>query len=118
MTEVAYQPQYRRIEQVLRERIAELGPGRRLPSDAELVADDIRERRLAEPGRSVEQHVIERFAALARGGNRDLKVRADALLADVVVQRAGTKPRLVLDIFIDPRRGDDPRGVCHSREIL
>lgn len=39
MTEIAYQPQYRRIEQVLRERIADLGPGRRLPSDAELVAE-------------------------------------------------------------------------------
>jgi GntR family transcriptional regulator len=35
----AYRPQYRRIEQSLRERIAELGPGRRLPSDAELCVE-------------------------------------------------------------------------------
>ena len=39
MTEPAYQPHYRQIEQVLRERIATLRPGERLPSDAELCAE-------------------------------------------------------------------------------
>ncbi len=39
MTEQAYQPQHRRIEQALRERIASLDPGERLPSDAELQAE-------------------------------------------------------------------------------
>lgn len=34
-----YQPHYRHIEQTLRERIAALGPGARLPSDAELCAE-------------------------------------------------------------------------------
>lgn len=33
-----YQPQYRQIEQALRERVANLRPGERLPSDAELCA--------------------------------------------------------------------------------
>jgi GntR family transcriptional regulator len=36
MTAVDYEPQYRRIEHALRERIARLRPGQRLPSDAEL----------------------------------------------------------------------------------
>ena len=90
---------------------------RRAHGDAELLADDVGQRRLAEAGRSVEQHVIERFAALPCGGNRDLKIRANALLADVVVQRAGPKPRLVLDVFIDPGSGHDPR-VGHAGEIL
>lgn len=36
MTSADYEPQYRRIEQALRERIARLRPGQRLPSDAEL----------------------------------------------------------------------------------
>lgn len=36
MTEPGYQPHYRQIEQALRERIATLPPGARLPSDAEL----------------------------------------------------------------------------------
>ncbi len=39
MTELVYRPQYRRIEQALRERIAARTPGERLPSDAELVAE-------------------------------------------------------------------------------
>jgi GntR family transcriptional regulator len=36
---VAYRPHYRQIEDALRERIAGLRPGERLPSDAELVAE-------------------------------------------------------------------------------
>ncbi len=39
MTEPSYQPQYRQIEQTLRERISTLRPGERLPSDAELCAE-------------------------------------------------------------------------------
>jgi GntR family transcriptional regulator len=39
MTEAGYQPQYRQIEQALRERISTLRPGERLPSDAELCAE-------------------------------------------------------------------------------
>ena len=38
MIEARFQPQYRQIEQTLRERIATLRPGERLPSDAELCA--------------------------------------------------------------------------------
>jgi len=39
MTDAEYVPHYRRIEQVLRERIATLRPGERLPSDTELRAE-------------------------------------------------------------------------------
>jgi GntR family transcriptional regulator len=39
MTDTSYQPQYRQIEQALRERISALRPGERLPSDAELCAE-------------------------------------------------------------------------------
>ena len=39
MIPTGYQPQYRQIEQALRERIATLRPGERLPSDAELCAE-------------------------------------------------------------------------------
>ena len=38
MSEGGYEPQYRQIEQALRERISVLRPGERLPSDAELCA--------------------------------------------------------------------------------
>jgi len=39
VTEPGYQPQYRQIEQALRERVAVLRPGERLPSDADLCAE-------------------------------------------------------------------------------
>ena len=39
MTEVGYQPQYRQIEQVLRERVAALPAGAKLPSDTDLCAE-------------------------------------------------------------------------------
>ena len=70
------------------------GPAVERIGDAELVGDDVGERRLAEPGRAVEQHVIERFAALLRRRNRDLEVLAHAVLADVFVERARPQPGL------------------------
>jgi GntR family transcriptional regulator len=39
MTETGYQPQYRQIEQALRERISTLRPGERLPSDSDLCGE-------------------------------------------------------------------------------
>ena len=39
MTEARYQPHYRQIEQALRERVAAMRPGERLPSDADLCAE-------------------------------------------------------------------------------
>jgi GntR family transcriptional regulator len=39
VTDVAYQPQYRHIEQVMRERVAALPPGAKLPSDTDLCAE-------------------------------------------------------------------------------
>ena len=39
MTEAGYQPQYRQIEQAMRERIAVLPPGAKLPSDTDLCAE-------------------------------------------------------------------------------
>ena len=59
------------------------------------------ERRLAEPRRAVEQHVVERLAALLRGGDRDLEVLAHAILADVLVERARAQARFVLDVLVD-----------------
>ena len=91
------------------------GPGRRAHRHAQLVADDVRERGLAEPGRTVEQHVVERLAALPRGRDRHLQVLAHALLADVVAQRPRPQPRLVLGVVVDPRRVDEARIRRHLR---
>ena len=59
----------------------------RAEADAHLARHDLRQRRLAEAGRAVEQHVVERLAARLGGGDEDLEVLADLLLADEVVER-------------------------------
>ena len=48
--------------------------------------------------------MIERLAALLRRFDRDVQVFADAVLADVLVQRTRAQPRLVLDVFDVARR--------------
>jgi hypothetical protein len=66
-------------------------PRNRADADAELVADDERERRLAEPRRACEQNVIERLAPRLRRVERDRELLLDALLSDEVVERARPK---------------------------
>ena len=81
--------------------------GRRSDRHAELVGDHVGKRGLAEPGRTVQQHVIERLAPLPGRGNRDVQIFADAILADVLVERPRPQPGLVLDVFGDASGGDD-----------
>lgn len=56
MTEGTYEPHYRQIERALRERIAALRPGERLPSDAELCAQ-------FNVSRMTARHAVQRLAA-------------------------------------------------------
>ena len=58
------------------------------------------ERRLAEAGRTVEQHVVERFAALQGGVHGDGERLLDALLADVLGEAAGAQPALRTTVFL------------------
>ena len=87
---------------------------------AQFVGDHVGERRLAEARRAVEQHVIERLAALGRGGNRHLQVLAHAVLADVIVQAPGPKAGLVLRVVVHARRRDESRfaHACQARESI
>ncbi len=82
-------------------------PGGRPHRHAELVPDDVGQRRLPEPGRSVEQDVVERFVTLARRRDRHLQIFAHPVLADVVVEHARAEARLILRVFIDARRRHD-----------
>jgi hypothetical protein len=61
----------------------------------------------------VQEDVIERLAALLRGGNRDLQVLADAILADVLVEPPRPQAGFVLRVFVDARRGD--QAIVHHR---
>ena len=84
-------------------------PGGAAHRHAQLVADDVRQRRLAEAGRAVEQHVIEGLAALARRLDRDQQVLADAILPDVLVHRARAQPGVVLALLVGGGAPDQPR---------
>ena len=82
-------------------------PGDRADPDAELLADDVREARLAEPGRADEQDVVERLAPRLRRVERDRELLLHPLLADEVVEPARPQRavELVLVLAQEPARG-------------
>jgi hypothetical protein len=58
---------------------------------AELVGDDVRDRRLADAGRADQQHVVERLARSCAGVDHAAQQPADALLADHLVEAVGAQ---------------------------
>ena len=65
-------------------------------ADAELLADDLGERRLPEPRRPGEEDVVERVVPAAGGLERDPQLLLDPLLADEVVEAPGAERALRL----------------------
>ena len=95
-------------------------PGDRADADAELLADDVREARLAEARRPGEQHVVERLAARLRGVERDLELLLDALLPDELVEPARAERLLDLLLVLvqdgrDERAHAALRNACRTR---
>ena len=90
-------------------------PGRMAQVHGHLVGDDVRERGLAEPGRPEQQHVIQRFAPLARRLDEDGELPADLLLADVLLEQLGTqRPLEGFLLGSGGRRGDEAVGLYHG----
>src|SRR5206468_6848326 len=83
--------------------------GDRPQADTELLADDVRERRLPEARRACEQHVVERLAARLRGDERDVELLLDALLPDELVERARPQ-RLLDDVLVVVQHRRDERA--------
>ena len=88
------------------------GAGGGAKADAELARDDLRQRGLAEAGRTDEQHMIERLAALARGLDEDREILARLRLADELRQQLRTQ-RGVADIIGAALGRDDAGGRGH-----
>ena len=93
--------------------------------DAQLVRDDVRQRRLAEARRPENQHVIQRFAAVARRSDEDLHLRLDGALPDVVGQHPRPDRAFYRFVFAGALRPNDaffaqaspsPRA-CSARRI-
>src|SRR4029079_13986777 len=70
-----------------------------------------------EPRWSVEQRVIEGFAALPGRSDRDGEVLADAILSDIVLEPSRPQPGLELRVIINAR-GCDKAFVGHSAIVV
>ena len=84
--------------------LLERGAGDRAEADAELLADDLRERRLAEARGAGEQHVVEGLGPLLGRVEGDPQLLLDALLSDEVLQPARAERALDL-LVLRPERG-------------
>jgi hypothetical protein len=98
------------------------GAGDRAEADAELLADDVRERRLAEPRRAREQHMVERLAPRLGGDERNLELLLHALLPDELVERARAQrllDRCLVVLVVEHRRDERAhaafRRACRTR---
>ena len=78
-----------------------------LERHAQLVGDDVGQRRLAQPRRPVEQHVVERLAARLGRLDGDLEVVLDLVLPDELAQPLRTQLQLERRIVVDRRGRDD-----------
>jgi hypothetical protein len=81
--------------------------GDRADADPELLAEDVREARLAQPWRPREQHVVERLAARPRSVECDPQLLLYALLADELVEAARTECLLDLLLVLLQHRRDE-----------
>src|SRR5262249_17110117 len=75
--------------------------GAGLDGNFKFVGDDLCERGLAEAGRTVEEHVIERFTSVLCRLESDRDVFLHALLADVLVEGPGTNAGVDARIFVN-----------------
>ena len=88
------------------------GPRDRAETDAQLLAHDLRECRLPQPGRAGEQHVVERVVTRPRRLESDPQLLLDPLLSDEVVESARPE-RLLGLVFLGPqRRREELRARC------
>lgn len=87
--------------------------GCRAEVDPEFLCHDLRQRRLAEAGRTDEEHVIERLAACTGRGNEHFKIGACLGLAREV--RQALRAQMGLDIIVLRRGGEDAAGFGHGR---
>ena len=92
---------------------------RRVDAHAELTRDDVREGRLAEAGRAVQQDVVGGLGPGARRLEEDREVLLDRSLADVLAEVPGSQARLDAGLIEDDRvGGDQARLAVHHRVSL
>jgi hypothetical protein len=78
----------------------------------------VRERGLAEARRAEQQHVVERFLAVARRLDEHRELAPDLFLADVLLEHP--RPQRALERLFLRRRGssgDEAVGLDHSKPV-
>src|SRR5690606_16154614 len=88
----------------------------RAEADAELARHDLRERRLAEPRRAMEQDMVERLAAASRRGDENSEIGAELRLADEIVERQ--RPQRRVHRIARPNLGGDEPALAHALSSL
>ena len=84
---------------------------------AHFVGDDVCERGLSEPGRSEEEQMVERFAALARRTDEDVELFAHGLLAHVLGKMR--RAQGAVDVFfVGALRGGIDDAFVHDKHSL
>ena len=91
----------------------ERGAGGAAQADAELLADDVGEARLAETGRPDQEEVVEGLAARSRRLERDCKLFLDPLLGDELVEAARPERALEL-VLLRANVGRQELSFCHA----
>src|SRR6266568_7840100 len=69
------------------------------------------QRGLAQPGRAVKQHVVQRFAAAPRRVDGNLNIFFDALLPDVLVEALGPHAHVDARVFVKRLPGHNALGL-------
>ena len=80
-----------------------------LDADAQLLGDKVGQAGLAQPGRAVEEDMVEVLAPLAGGLDEDLKVGLDLVLADELVERPRPEAVLEEDVLLGANGAEDGR---------
>mgnify|MGYP001077626481 CR=1 FL=1 len=86
--------------------------------DREAVARDVeRERRLAQTGRTVEEHVLQGFASLFGCRDGDLELLSNALLPDAFAERLRTQRYVEALLGLAQRLPADDSTYCHVARL-
>ncbi len=89
------------------------GAGTCAKAHPHLAGDDMRQGRLAEPGRAGEEDMVEGFAPVFGGVDKDAQIVAQLALADEIVERQRPQRGLSL-VPLGRLRADDARlGIVH-----
>src|SRR3984957_15867938 len=82
-----------------------------LDGRAHFVGENLRERGLAQSGRAIKQHMVERIAAIARGVHGNFQIFFHARLADEVFDLLRTNGCVKARVFLERFAGNDSAAI-------